>query len=412
MTDTATLSGNDGPASGSVTFFICTPTQVTAAGCPAGVGSQVGAAVPVTTSANGGTATSSAYTVGLTAAAVGKYCFRAVYAPDAASQYLAGSHTERDTWNASPSLRRPLTSPRSPIPAGPVSAGDSIGFDIIVTNTGTGTALNVAVNDPLPPGVNWSLGTVTGGATCAITGPVGTQVLACTKASLVAAGTFSAHISGTTDAADCGTVSNTASVTTSNDGSDTATASVVVQCPDVTVVKTPDGGDVNAGSLATFTIVVSNLGPGIARNVTLTDKLPAGIDWSEDSASCSITGPVDTEVLSCNFGDMASGATATVHVSGLTDAQDCGNIPNTATVGAANERAAQAGNNSDTGSIDVLCADIRLVKDANPVGPVSAGDPIGWDITVSNVGDGTAIDVHVDGPASGGRRLGPWCDQR
>ena len=177
---------------------------------------------------------------------------------------------------------------------------------------------------------------------------------------------------------------------------------MVVQCPDVTVAKTPDGGDVNAGSLATFTIVVTNLGPGIARNVTLTDNLPAGIDWSEDSTSCLITGLVGSETLNCNFGDMASGATATVHVSGLTDAQDCGNIPNTATVGAANERAAQAGNNSDTGSIDVLCADIQIVKAANPVGPVSAGDPIGWDITVSNVGDGTATDVHVEDPLPAG----------
>ena len=400
VTDTATLSGTDGPASGSVTFFICTPAQVTAAGCPTG-GTQVGAPVTVTTSANGGTATSSAYTVGLTAAAVGKYCFRAVYAPDQASQYLAASHTDAtlECFTVAPAT---IDITKTANPAGPVSAGDSIGFDIVVTNTGTGTALNVAVNDPLPPGVDWTLGTVTGGATCGITGPVGTEVLACTKASLVAAGSFSAHISGTTDAADCGTVSNTASVTTSNDGSDSATASVVVQCPDVTVVKTPDGGDVNAGSLATFTIVVSNLGPGIARNVTLTDNLPGGIDWSEDSASCSITGPVGTEILSCNFGDMASGASAAVNVSGLTDAQDCGNLPNTATVGADNERAAQAGNNSDTGSIDVLCADIQLVKDANPVGPVSAGDTIGWDITVSNVGDGTATDVHVSDPLPAG----------
>ena len=401
VTDTATLSGNDGPASGTVTFFICTPTQVTAAGCPTGNGSQLGAPVAVTTSANGGTATSSAYTVGLTAAAVGKYCFRAVYTPDAASQYLAASHTDADLecFTVAPAT---IDIVKVANPAGPVSAGDSIGFDITVTNTGTGTALNVAVNDPLPPGVNWTLGAVSGGASCAITGAVGSQVLACTKASLAAAGTFSAHISGPTDPADCGTVSNTAGVTTSNDGSDTATASVVVQCPDVTVAKTPDGGDVNAGSLATFTIVVTNLGPGIARNVTLTDTLPAGIDWSEDSASCDITGPVNAEVLSCNFGDMASGATATVHVSGLTDAQDCGNIPNTANVAATNERAAQAGNNSDTGSIDVLCADIQIVKAANPVGPVSAGDTIGWDITVSNVGDGTATAVHLDDPLPAG----------
>ena len=36
-------SGTDGPASGTVTFFICTPAQVTAAGCPEGTGTQVGA---------------------------------------------------------------------------------------------------------------------------------------------------------------------------------------------------------------------------------------------------------------------------------------------------------------------------------------------------------------------------------
>lgn len=400
VTDTATLSGNDGPASGTVTFFVCTPAQITAAGCPSG-GTQVGSPVAVTTSANGGTATSSAYTVGLTSAAVGKYCFRAVYAPDAASQYLAGSHTNATTecFTVAPAT---IDITKVANPAGPVSAGDSIGFDITVTNTGTGTALNVAVNDPLPAGVDWTLGTVTGGASCAITGPVGTEVLGCTKASLAAAASFSAHISGTTDPTDCGTLSNTASVSTSNDGTDQATASVVVQCPDITVVKTPDGGDVNAGGTATFTIVVSNLGPGIARSVTLTDNLPAGVDWTEDSASCLITGPVGTEVLTCDFGDMASGATATVHVSGLTDAQDCGRIPNTATVGAANEATAQGGNNSDDGSVDVLCADINILKTANPVGPVSAGDTIGWDITVSNDGDGIATDVHVSDPLPAG----------
>ena len=393
VTDTATLTGNDGPASGTVTFFICTPAQITAAGCPSG-GSQVGDPVAVTTSANGGTAVSSAYQVGLTSAAVGKYCFRAVYAPNAASQYLAASHTNATTecFTVAPAT---IDIAKVANPAGPVSAGDTIGFDITVTNTGTGTALNVAVNDPLPAGIDWALGTVTGGASCAITGAVGSEVLGCTKASLAAGASFSVRVTGATDSADCGTVSNTASVSTSNDGTDQATATVVVQCPNVTVVKTPDGGDINAGSTAIFTIVTTNLGPGLARSVTLTDNLPPGVDWSEDSASCSITGAVNSEILSCNFGDLASGASATVNVSGLTDAQDCGPIPNLATVGAANEAPAQAGNNSDTGSIDVLCADVNLVKSANPVGPVSAGDTIGWDITVSNDGDGIATDVHV-----------------
>ena len=92
VTDLATLSGTDGPASGKVKFFVCTPAQIDGTGCPAGNGTQIGAAagVTVTTSDNGGTATSSPAFV---PTAIGKYCFRAEYVPDAASQYLAASHT-------------------------------------------------------------------------------------------------------------------------------------------------------------------------------------------------------------------------------------------------------------------------------------------------------------------------------
>jgi uncharacterized repeat protein (TIGR01451 family) len=403
VTDTATLSGNDGPASGTVTFFICTPSHVTAAGCPSG-GVQVGSPVAVDTTANGGSATSAAYTVGLTAAAAGKYCWRAVYAPDADSQYLAASHTNATTecFTVAPAT---IEIEKTANPAGPVSAGAGIGFDVTVTNNGTQTTLGISVNDPLPAGVDWSAGAPTGsttGLSCSITGAVGSEVLACTKPSLAAGASFTVHVSGTTNAADCGVISNTASVSTSNDGTDQDGANVTVDCPDVKVTKTPDGGSVNAGGTATFTILVENLGPGVARDVTLTDNLPAGVNWSEDSASCSITGAVNSQVLACSFGDLASGESATVHVSGLTDAADCGTIPNTATVDASNEAAAQDGNNSDAGSIDVLCAEIAIIKNANPVGPVSAGDSIGWDVIVSNNGTGSATDVHVSDPLPAG----------
>ena len=396
VTDTATLSGDDGPASGTVTFFLCTPSELTGGQCPSG-GTQIGDPVPVTTSANGGTATSSAYTVGVTAAAAGTYCWRAVYTPDAGSQYLAGSHTNGTTecFTVAPAT---IDIAKTANPAGPVSAGDEIGFDVTVTNNGTQTTLGVVVNDPLPAGVDWTMSAPTGsttGLSCAITGAVGSEVLGCTKPSLAAGASFTVHVSAATDATDCAVISNTANVSTSNDGTDSATATVTVQCPDVTVVKTPDAGQVNAGQTATFQIVVSNAGPGTATDVTLTDNLPAGVDWSEDSPFCSISGPVGSEVLSCDFGDMTAGASHTVNVSGLTDAADCGPLPNLASVAATNEATAQGGNNSDSGSIEILCADIAIMKTANPAGPVNAGDEIGFDVTVTNSGNGVATDVHV-----------------
>ncbi|HET7029765.1 MAG TPA: hypothetical protein VFI34_04600 [Candidatus Limnocylindrales bacterium] len=91
VTDTATLSGNDGKASGTVTFFVCGPSA-SAPDCSTG-GTKVGSAVGVTTSANGGTATSAAFTP----TQAGFYCWRAEYAPDANSQYLAGTHTNQTT---------------------------------------------------------------------------------------------------------------------------------------------------------------------------------------------------------------------------------------------------------------------------------------------------------------------------
>jgi uncharacterized repeat protein (TIGR01451 family) len=394
VTDTANLSGNDGNASGTVKFFICTPAQITAAGCPTGSGTQVGLGVAVDTSGDPDTATSAAYTVGLTAAAAGKYCWRAEYAPDANSQYLAGTHTNATTecFTVAPAT---IEIHKTANPAGPVSAGTDIGFDITVHNNGTQTTLNPNLSDPLPGGVDWTLGTVTGGASCAITGPVGTEVLACTKASLAADASYSVHVSAGTDKTDCGTITNSAHVSTSNDGSGDASDSVVVRCPDIKVTKTPDGGSVDAGGTITWSIKVENIGAGDATGVVATDNLPAGIHWTESETDCSIAGADDSQVLTCTVGALAAGASKTYQVSGVTDKADCGPVNNTASATATNEPSNVLANNSDSGSVTVLCATVTIGKTANPVGPVSAGTAIGFDLTWGNSTGGKATGVVV-----------------
>jgi uncharacterized repeat protein (TIGR01451 family) len=290
-------------------------------------------------------------------------------------------------------------------PVGPVNAGDEVGWDVVVTNSAPITVTDVSVTDNLPAGVDWTLGAVTGattGLTCDVFGAAGAEVLTCNDVSMATGESFMVHLAGPTDPADCGTITNTAIVTTSNDGGDTDLASVGVQCPDVTVSKTPDGGAIGVGDSADFTIVVTNLGPGAAYDVSLSDSLPSGIDWVLGGIgglhglpiglSCQVTGALGSEVLTCSAESIASGDDFSVTVAGLADAADCGTLNNTATVSASNESPALAGNNSDAGSMNVLC-DIAVEKTDSSVGPVNAGNDVAWDIRVTNFDPGAVTDV-------------------
>ncbi|HEY3162962.1 MAG TPA: DUF11 domain-containing protein [Candidatus Limnocylindrales bacterium] len=373
VTDTATLTGTKGTVTGSVEFFTCFSASA-APDCSTG-GTSRG-----TKTLSGGSATSNAFTP----AAVGYYCYRVEYTPAEGSKYLAASHTNQTT-ECFRVVAANIGITKTADPVGPVSAGDEIGFNITVSNDGDGTALNVHVEDVLPAGLAWSVGAPSGdttGVSCNIV--AGT--LTCDDPSMAAGDTFTVHLSATTDASDCGTVNNTASVTTSNDGSGEASASVDVHCPDIQVTKTPDepDNDIPAGHPIEFTIVVENVGDGIAREVTLTDTLPAGFDWTQDNADCDIA----AGVLTCDFGDMAPGATETINLSAPTSAVgenpniDCSeggstDIPNVASASASNEGDDVLGNNSDPGDVDVLCSALvieKSVTDVNDQAPVNDPD--------------------------------------
>ncbi len=88
VSDTATVSGAAGAATptGTVTFFLCQPAQVTAGGCASPAGAQVGAVKTLDAS---GQATSDSTTNTNTP---GPYCWRAEYSGD--TNYNPASHTD------------------------------------------------------------------------------------------------------------------------------------------------------------------------------------------------------------------------------------------------------------------------------------------------------------------------------
>jgi uncharacterized repeat protein (TIGR01451 family) len=281
--------------------------------------------------------------------------------------------------------------------AGTVNAGSTIGFVITATAGGTGTANDVTVTDTLPTnaGLSWSIVTAdtTGGWTCGIS----SGVLTCGGSgfNLASGSSASVHITSPTTADTCGQVTNTASVGSTNAGGDSREASITVNCPSISITKVADASPVNAGSTIGFVITATAGGTGTANGVTVSDNLPdTGLNWSIDAggsdSGCSISGAVGSQVLTCNFGTLASGSSKHVHITSPTTTANCGQVPNSASVSTTNEGSGNVG----PVSVTVVCptpaggggggptpAGIQVVKDGPAVAHV--GDTITYTFAVS-----------------------------
>jgi uncharacterized repeat protein (TIGR01451 family) len=106
------------------------------------------------------------------------------------------------------------------------------------------------------------------------------------------------------------TVTDSRGLTSSN----TAAVDITASSPsaDLAVVKTgPDTGKV--GQALTYVIKATNGGPNAANGVVVTDTLPKNAGFGSVSTSQGTCGPKpQQQVVTCNIGLLASGATATV----------------------------------------------------------------------------------------------------
>jgi hypothetical protein len=94
--------------------------------------------------------------------------------------------------------------------------------------------------------------------------------------------------------------------------------------------------------------------------VTVLDELPAGVAWSIDGGSenCEIDG----STLSCDYAEIASGASEVVHVSGTTGLESCGLLTNSVDVAASNEPEGATGNNHAFANVTVACDNLVVAK--------------------------------------------------
>ncbi len=273
-------------------------------------------------------------------------------------------------------------------------AGAPLTYTLSVTNNGPETASNVVVSDPLPNGVTFvSVATSQGTASEAggtITANLGTLASN-------ANATITVVISVPPNAT--GPLVNNASVT--GDGQerdltnnqDQLTTEVDRQT-DLRIVKTDTPDPVIAGDQLTYTLTVTNDGPSLATNVTVSDTLPGDVNFVSVDSSQGAANQAGG-VISGNLGDLAPGASATVTVIvGVPAGSTVTTVQNTATVTGA-ETDPNPNNNSSTATTDVnRNVDVRITKADSP-DPVSVGGTLTYTLSVTNDGPSVATNVVV-----------------
>ena len=220
------------------------------------------------------------------------------------------------------------------------------------------TTAAVTVSDTLPAGLTPTLATGTGWGpgvnACSIAG----QTVSCTRSDVLGPGASYPSITITVLVALTAppTVTNTATVAgggETNTANDTATDVANVLPPtdaDMAITKTASPNPVLQGNALTYTLGVTNNGPAIATNVTVTDTLPTQVSYvsaTSTQGTCSQAGGTVT----CSVGAMTSGATATITIT--VTAVIRGSVTNTASV-SATQPDPVTGNNSNSNSPPTL----------------------------------------------------------
>jgi large repetitive protein len=270
------------------------------------------------------------------------------------------------------------------------NVGDVVTFTVTATNAGPDTAPGVAVNDPLPAGLDFvsssaSRGTYsdsTGTWTIGAMAPGDTVTLSI-DARVTTSGTK-------TNAAEVSASGASDPDSTPGNGDpgedDRATASLTPRLADLAVVKTVDNARANVGEQVTFTVTLRNLGPDTATNVVVDDPLPAGLSFVGATAS---QGNYDDTTGHWTVGTVAVGAIETLALTATVDT--LGEITNTASVGASDVLDPNPANNTDTARIDQL---VDLVVGKSVDHPAQdVGRDVVFTVTVRNDGPSAATGV-------------------
>ena len=282
--------------------------------------------------------------------------------------------------------------------------GETVTYTLTVNNLGPSDVPDVLVTDTFPTAIDsvaWTC-VASAGSTCSAVGSGDITDLALLRAG--GALVYTAVATLRSDAS--GSLSNTATatvpagITDPTPGNNSATdVDSLLRRADLAITKDDGSESAIPGAPLTYTLVVSNAGPGDAVGAQVVDLLPtalSAISWTcapGAGASCSATGTgnlLDTVTL-------AADSSLTYTVTATLDPEATDTVSNTAAVSAPPGVIDPSPSNNSATDTDTLVpsADLAITK-TDGVAVVVPGGSLVYTVTVSNTGPSAIADAQVE----------------
>jgi uncharacterized repeat protein (TIGR01451 family) len=307
----------------------------------------------------------------------------------------AASNTASITVLAPPAISKSFGSPTLSL------AGTTTLTFTISNPNATAGLLGVAFTDTMPSGLTVAIpnglsGTCGAGIIAAAAGATAVTLSGGTI-SASSSCTFSVNVAGSAGGTQ---VNTTGSVVATNGGSgNTATSSIIVVSPDLTITKSHAGNFKQGQTGAIYNIAVRNAGTVPSNGVvTMTDLLPAGLTATAITGrgwNCTVSTAVCTRSDGLPGGAAYPVITLTVSVSGVAPAS----LTNTATVSGGGDSSPGNDTATDVTVIDVTAADFSIAT-STPAVTIAAGMPATFTFTMAplnNVPFSTPVSMTVTG---------------
>ncbi len=157
---------------------------------------------------------------------------------------------------------------------------------------------------------------------------------------------------------------------------------------DISLAEADSADPIFVGHTLTYTLTVSNAGPAVAADVTVTDTLPASLTFVSASSGCSAVG----QTVTCTAASLDPGSDVTFTITVIPGVGAIPSVTNTATV-SCDQPDPDTSNNTASETTTVNPAADLSVSIADSADPIALGSSFDYTVTVANAGPSTATSV-------------------